>query len=76
MSNMNLAKIMSMKSVFVPNSSLQCLGMPGVKQQLMVLKRGAIAFDWFGHKDCGKWGVLLQTSTEIACGNMHDNRCI
>lgn len=45
MSNINLAKIMSMKSVFETNSSLQCLGMLGVKQRLMVLKRGAIEFD-------------------------------
>jgi hypothetical protein len=42
---MNLSKIMSLKSAFESNSSLQCSGMPGVKEQLMVHKRGAIAFD-------------------------------
>ena len=45
MSNMNLAKIMSIKSAFEPNISLQCLGMPGVKQHLVMHKRGATAFD-------------------------------
>jgi hypothetical protein len=45
MSIRNLAKIMSIKSAFEPISSLQCLGMPGVKQQLMTHKRGAIEFE-------------------------------
>lgn len=42
MSIICLAKIMSLKSAFEAYSSLQCLGMLGVKQQAMAIKRGAI----------------------------------
>ncbi len=45
MSNMNLAKIMSPKFAFEPNSFFQYRGMPEAKQQLMTHKRGAIGFD-------------------------------
>jgi hypothetical protein len=41
---------MSLKPKLKPNGSMQCLGMPGVKQQLMMTKIGATAFDWFGHE--------------------------